>query len=69
MGMPPKVCPNCGSKSKALAKFCGDCGWPLTGEFSRTNKSLCARCHSPVDKGVPKCPSCGAELNWGGQVD
>ncbi len=62
-----KKCPNCGKNNKTKAKFCGDCGWPLTGRFSKTNKSLCARCHSPVEKGAEKCPHCGAKLNWSGQ--
>ncbi len=50
------VCPHCGAKVAANAKFCGECGSKLGG--ART----CAKCGAKVSAADKFCPECGAKL-------
>ena len=48
------VCPKCGARVSASAKFCPDCGQPMG--------NVCPKCGKPVKAGAKFCPECGAKL-------
>ena len=54
-----KVCPACGAKAKAKAKFCPECG----AKFEAVEaEKVCPACGAKV-KGTAKfCPECGAKV-------
>lgn len=58
-----KTCKNCRTKNDSKARFCKNCGQPLGGH--RISNLKCSRCNSPIEYGMPGCPSCGAFIDWG----
>lgn len=64
------VCPACGAKLPANAKFCLECGMKI--EQPAENEMICPACGKKTPKGkfcmecgaplVNQCPNCGAEL-------
>ena len=54
-------CSNCGFKNKKGAKFCAECGQPI----SEKKPKFCSECGRQVDAGVKFCDACGASLTTG----
>jgi class 3 adenylate cyclase/tetratricopeptide (TPR) repeat protein len=48
------TCTRCGTTNRAGAKFCVECGSPLS--------ATCPACGSPIDPGAKFCPECGRRL-------
>lgn len=48
------VCPSCGHKNLADAKFCSDCGKPM--------QKTCPTCNESVGENDRFCPNCGRKL-------
>ena len=64
-------CSNCGVQLQEEAKFCSECGTPVTGGNSKTaeRKTVyegevhkCPKCGEILNSFVPVCASCGYEL-------
>ncbi len=65
------ICPSCGAKNPADAKFCQNCGKPLSAKQPETidcpyckaqipkDSKFCPNCGKPL---IKKCPSCGVEV-------
>lgn len=53
-------CPSCGQPNQDSAKFCAECGSPLS--------RACPGCGSPVSAGAKFCDQCGARLDVGGNA-
>ncbi len=51
------ICPLCGPRPEADARFCSSCGLALFG-----GDSGCATCHAPIDPGSRFCGSCGSPV-------
>ena len=57
------ACPYCSKQVKSVAKFCPECGKPLTqikkctkcGNFLAHTSLFCGHCGEPVPKSCPKC--------------
>ena len=57
------ACPYCSKQVKSVAKFCSECGKPLTkirkctkcGNFLAHTSLFCGHCGEPVPKSCPKC--------------
>ena len=49
-------CSHCGAKLKENAKFCSNCGTPVSKELK------CPSCGHPYENGEKFCSSCGAKL-------
>ncbi|SHL25481.1 phage shock protein C (PspC) family protein [Fibrobacter intestinalis] len=57
------ACPYCSKQVKSVAKFCPECGKPLTqikkctkcGNFLARTSLFCGHCGEPVPKSCPKC--------------
>jgi len=49
-------CKHCGAKLKENAKFCSNCGTPVSKELK------CPSCGHPYENGEKFCSSCGAKL-------
>jgi Double zinc ribbon len=47
------VCPACGPRPEPGARFCSNCGGPVT------SVSSCRVCHSPLEPSSRYCPACG----------
>ncbi len=45
------ICPNCQSENKDGAKFCNDCGFPLTGRMAAVAAACHERCDAALDRG------------------
>lgn len=50
-----KYCPNCGTSIDSNAKYCSECGAPLTA-------SLCSHCGKPTNPQAKFCTYCGSVL-------
>jgi membrane protease subunit (stomatin/prohibitin family) len=50
------VCPNCGARNPAGAKFCNNCGQKLGGA------GFCNNCGAPLQPGSKFCGNCGAKV-------
>lgn len=50
-----KVCPNCGEKNKAAARFCCECGAPF--------EPVCPKCGKKQRPGSKYCDDCGEKLS------
>ncbi|MGC8581988.1 MAG: zinc ribbon domain-containing protein [Thermoplasmata archaeon] len=50
------VCKHCGAKLKENAKFCSNCGTPVSRDLK------CPSCGQPYETGEKFCSSCGAKL-------
>ena len=48
------LCPKCGAKNLAGAKFCSGCGAKMAVEMVK-----CPKCSSPVSADAKFCPECG----------
>ena len=69
------LCPNCGNKLPANAKFCLECGTKI--ESLAPNEMICPKCGKKTPKGKfciecgaslsNRCPNCGAEVPLGGK--
>lgn len=60
-------CPHCGFDNASKARFCGNCSYPLTHQFSPppaadADAVYCPYCESPNPPGAPFCGSCGRQL-------
>lgn len=51
-----KTCPSCGAAVGGDAKFCSQCGVPLS-------PSACASCGAKLPEGAKFCPQCGKRVN------
>ncbi len=61
------VCPRCGKEQREGAKFCLQCGNPLTSDApgpvpASTGVNLCRQCGSPLEPGYRFCMKCGAKV-------
>jgi hypothetical protein len=56
---PVAVCPSCGPRPEATARFCSECGGvvEIKGESKR-----CSGCGMPAPPGAKFCGECGAEF-------
>ena len=65
---PTRPCPHCGAPNEPEARFCTNCGSPVTAAAPRpeptapTDTVTCARCHGANKQGLPYCQFCGARL-------
>jgi hypothetical protein len=50
------LCPNCNAETSPSAKFCDNCGKPLTMPVA------CAKCGTESPRGTKFCPECGNTL-------
>jgi double zinc ribbon protein len=50
------LCPSCGAEAAASAKFCENCGQPLSMPVT------CAKCGAESPRGTKFCPECGNNL-------
>jgi membrane protease subunit (stomatin/prohibitin family) len=50
------ACPKCGSKNTPTAKFCNDCGAPMT------QTTACPNCKAQNPAGAKYCAECGTKL-------
>lgn len=50
------VCPKCGTRNPAGAKFCNNCGEKLGGG------GFCSECGAPLTPGAKFCSNCGAKV-------
>ena len=50
------LCPHCNAETSASAKFCDNCGKPLTMPVA------CAKCGTESPRGTKFCPECGNTL-------
>lgn len=55
------LCPSCGAKVRAGAKFCPECGKPIADRPSG-DAIVCPKCKTRVKVGVKFCPECGQSL-------
>ena len=53
-----KICPNCGAKLPANAKFCNNCG----KEVVDPGTVVCPKCNAKLPAGSKFCGNCGAKL-------
>ena len=64
-------CPKCGAATKANAKFCRECGAPLSSNESKEQVQVdaeegpvaaCPRCGAEPSRDAAFCKECGAQL-------
>ena len=57
-------CKNCGHSLPAGAKFCGNCGTPVS---TQQMESFCSICGAPLEPGAQFCSSCGTKVQYAPQ--
>ena len=60
-----KKCDKCGYENRDAAKFCNDCGAPLTKRSGSTPPVVCPSCGAVATQGARFCGACGTELAQG----
>lgn len=55
------MCAKCGVPNKSDAKFCMNCGSPLTGDVLSKTKT-CPACNTRVKEGAKFCMRCGGKI-------
>ncbi|MBP7688675.1 MAG: zinc-ribbon domain-containing protein, partial [Thermoflexales bacterium] len=58
-----QTCSQCGSKVKAGARFCPQCGTPQPGG----DEVKCPRCNESISPAARFCPKCGVDLSTAAQ--
>ena len=61
--MNEKTCPECGTRQDAIAKYCKNCGAPLSSEDDINDSKVCPKCGANQNDGAKFCRECGHPLD------
>lgn len=61
--MNEKTCPECGTRQDVIAKYCKNCGAPLSSEDDINDSKVCPKCGANQNDGAKFCRECGHPLD------
>jgi len=56
------ICPHCGHALRSGARFCGQCGQPMTVQTAEPRPTACPGCGHPLRPGARFCGGCGKRV-------